>query len=178
MPQISSHPHSPCAAPPPPPATRASHAFSGLPSPFNLLRPRDTPAIDLLVDVGVCCLPMRPAPMGLAACLLASVSLGQLARSPRALLYAPVSVPSFSPSPRLRRRFAPLSLSPLSHLGGQHANIFPPCHSVVSHDVPSAASRPPPPPFATCVHSQAFILRPPSSLPSSPSPRSSPPHLL
>ena len=39
--------------PPPPPAARASRAFSGLPSPFNMLRPRDTPAIDLLVDVGV-----------------------------------------------------------------------------------------------------------------------------
>ena len=103
---------------------------------------------------------------GLAACLLASVSLGPLARSPRALLYALVSVPSSSPSPRLRRRFAPLSLSPLAHLCGQHAKIFP--------TMPSMLSRPPPRALHRPIHNQ----RSEPGLSSLPSflPRSSPHH--
>ena len=43
-------------------AERAARAFPGLQTPFGLLRPRDTPAIDLLVDVG-CCFAMRRPPM-------------------------------------------------------------------------------------------------------------------
>ena len=165
---------SPCgAAPPPPPAARAALAFSGLPSPFNLLRPRDTPAIDLLVDVG-CCLsqcgaPMqRGAPRGSRGVPAGEGEIGTTrtfsSRAPVRFCLCSLLLP-LPPSPSPLRSAFSLTFAASTLKYFHHAQ----------RALPSAASRPPPPHSQPAIRARASFPALLPSPPVSPSPRSSPP---